>query len=158
MLMRCKFPTSDDSSEISGGREFFLPTTIDASTFRFLDARSKGSPAIYASNPTPPKVAETRLRRLPNLPDDATGEGVPLAPCLRRLADLKGMDCHFYQTRDNCRTIFNASPAILCIIQLNGLRCREVNKAYEHQHDGRYGLATFNRRRQFFVCVEWIRS
>ncbi len=131
--MRCKFPTSDDSSEISGGREFFLPTTIDDSTFQSLDARSKGSPAIYPSNPTPPKVAETRLRRLPNLPDDATGEGVLLAPCLRRLADLKGMDCHFYQTRDNCRTIFNASPAILCIIQLNGLRCREVNKAYEQR-------------------------
>jgi PAS domain S-box-containing protein len=98
-----------------------------------LDARSKRSPAIYLTNPAPSKVARTRLGRLPNLPDDAPGERFPLASCLRRLADLKGMDCDFYQTRDNFRTIFNASPAMLCIIQLNGLRCREVNKAYEQR-------------------------
>jgi PAS domain S-box-containing protein len=131
--MRCKFPISRDSSEISGGREFFLPTTIDDSTFRSLDARSKRSPAVYLTNLTPSKAARTRLRRLSNLPDDATGEGILLASCLRRLADLKGMDCDLYQTQDNFRTIFNASPAILCIIQLNDLRCREVNKAYERR-------------------------
>ena len=133
MLMRCKFPISDDSSEISGGREFFLPTRIDDRTFRSLDARSKRSPGIYLTNPAPSKATRTRLRRLPSLPDDATGKGVPLGSGLRKLADLQGMDCHFYQTRDNCRTIFNASPAILCIIQLNGLRCCEVNKAYEQR-------------------------
>jgi PAS domain S-box-containing protein len=40
-----------------------------------------------------------------------------------------------HQTRDNFATIFHASPAILCIIQLNGLRYCEINKAYE-QHTG----------------------
>jgi PAS domain S-box-containing protein len=133
MLMRCKFPMSNDSSEISGEREFFLPTTIDDSTFQSLDARSKRSPAIYLTNPAPSTIAKTRLRRLPNLPQDATREGIPFASCLRRSADLKATDCHCYQTRDNFRTIFNASPAILCIIQLNGLQCREQNKAYEQR-------------------------
>ena len=35
------------------------------------------------------------------------------------------------QNRRCFATVFNASPAILCIIQLDGLRYREINRAYE---------------------------
>jgi PAS domain S-box-containing protein len=35
------------------------------------------------------------------------------------------------QARENFSTILNASPALHCIIDLNGLRYREINKSYE---------------------------
>jgi PAS domain S-box-containing protein len=45
--------------------------------------------------------------------------------------DAQEMDHHLHQARENFATIFHASPAILCIIQLNSLRCCDVNRAYE---------------------------
>jgi PAS domain S-box-containing protein len=47
--------------------------------------------------------------------------------------DEKETDHDLHQARDNFATIFHASPSILCIIQLNGLRYREVNKVYEQR-------------------------
>ena len=43
----------------------------------------------------------------------------------------KEMDSDLFGARKNFTTIFHASPAILCIIQLNGLRYCEINRAYE---------------------------
>ena len=45
--------------------------------------------------------------------------------------DAHEMDHHLHQARENFATIFHASPAILCIIQLNSLRYCDVNRAYE---------------------------
>ncbi len=45
--------------------------------------------------------------------------------------DAKEMDHDLHQARENFTTIFQASPAILCIIQLNSLRYSDVNHAYE---------------------------
>jgi PAS domain S-box-containing protein len=90
-------------------------------------------PAIYLTNPAPWKAARTRIPRPPNLPDNGAGEGVAFASRLGKAADSKEMDRDFHQPRDNFGTIFNASPSILCIIQLNGLRYRAVNNAYEQR-------------------------
>jgi PAS domain S-box-containing protein len=45
--------------------------------------------------------------------------------------DLEEMDHDLHQARENFATIFQASPAILCIIQLNSLRYCDINHAYE---------------------------
>jgi PAS domain S-box-containing protein len=45
--------------------------------------------------------------------------------------DLGEMDHDLHQARENFATIFHASPAILCIIQLDGLRYCDINHAYE---------------------------
>lgn len=45
--------------------------------------------------------------------------------------DVEEMDHDLHQARENFARIFQASPAILCIIQLNGLRYRDINHAYE---------------------------
>ena len=45
------------------------------------------------------------------------------------------MDRKLHQARENFATIFQASPAILCIVQLSTLRYCEVNRAYE-RHTG----------------------
>jgi PAS domain S-box-containing protein len=47
------------------------------------------------------------------------------------MTDVEETDRAFLQDRDNFATIFHASPAILCIIQLNGLRYCQINNAYE---------------------------
>ena len=45
--------------------------------------------------------------------------------------DVEEMDHELHQARENFSRIFEASPAILCIIQLDGLRYCDVNHAYE---------------------------
>ena len=47
--------------------------------------------------------------------------------------DVEEMDHDLHQARENFARIFQASPAILCIIQLDGLRYRDVNHAYEQR-------------------------
>jgi PAS domain S-box-containing protein len=103
--MHRRLPISNDSSEIGGGRELIHPAKINVSIFRSLDNLPKRSPAMYVISGAPGKIART------------TG--------------VEEMDRDLHQARDNFATIFNASPAMLCIIQLNGLQYREINKAYE---------------------------
>jgi PAS domain S-box-containing protein len=43
------------------------------------------------------------------------------------------MDRDLLHARENFATLFQGSPAILCIIQLNGLRYCEINEAYEQR-------------------------
>ena len=45
--------------------------------------------------------------------------------------DVEEMDHELHLARENFARIFQASPAILCIIQLDGLRYRDINHAYE---------------------------
>ena len=45
--------------------------------------------------------------------------------------DVEEMDRELFEARKNFATMFQASPAIHCIIQLNGLRYCEINRAYE---------------------------
>jgi PAS domain S-box-containing protein len=47
--------------------------------------------------------------------------------------DLEEMGPNLHQTRNNFEAIFNASPEMLCIIELNGLRYLEINKAYQRR-------------------------
>jgi PAS domain S-box-containing protein len=65
-----------------------------------------------------------------NLPDHGTRRSI--SPVSR---DVEEMDRNLHQVRNNFAAIFNASPEMLCIIQLNGLHYLEINKAYE-QHTG----------------------
>ena len=103
--MRHQLPTSNDSSEIGGGRELIHPAKINDSIFRSLDDLPKRSPARYVINGSPGKIA-------------------------RRMS-VEEADRDLHQARANFATIFNASPVMLCIIELNGLQYREINKAYE---------------------------
>jgi PAS domain S-box-containing protein len=105
--MRRQQPVSNNSSEIRGGRELIHSAEVDDSIFRSLGNLPKRSPAMYLMGATPGKFART------------TG--------------VEEMDRDLHQARDNFATIFNSSPAILCIIQLNGLEYREINKAYEQR-------------------------
>ena len=45
--------------------------------------------------------------------------------------DAQEMDHDLHQARENFARIFQASPAILCILQLEGLRYCDINHAYE---------------------------
>jgi PAS domain S-box-containing protein len=47
--------------------------------------------------------------------------------------DVENLARDLHQARENFTTIFHASPAILCIIQLNSLRYCEINKSYERR-------------------------
>jgi len=50
---------------------------------------------------------------------------------IARTTGVGEMDRDLHQARDNFAAIFNTSPAMLSVIQLNGLQYREINKAYE---------------------------
>lgn len=50
---------------------------------------------------------------------------------MRATTDIEEMDRELFEARKNFATMFQASPAIHCIIQLNGLRYCEINRAYE---------------------------
>jgi hypothetical protein len=101
--MHRQLPISNDSSEIGGGRELIHPAKINDSIFRSLDNLPKRSPGMYVISGAPGKIART--------------------------IGVEETDRDLHQARDNFATIFNASPAMLCIIQLNGLQYREINKA-----------------------------
>lgn len=107
--MRYESRTSNGSSKVSNDHERINPANVDESIFRSLDGLPKQSPGMY-------------------LIDAARGK-------LTRTAGAEEGGRDLQQARDNFATLFNSSPAILCIIQLNGFRCREINKAYE-QHTG----------------------
>jgi len=87
---------------------------------------------MYLINPAPSSVAKTRTPRFLGVPDDAAEERLALVPGTRRVRDAKQeVNRDLLQARHNFSTIFHASPAILCIIQLSGLRYVEINRAYE---------------------------
>ena len=68
---------------------------------------------------------------LPPPPNRQTEKRMTLVSRLSAMKDVEEMDRDVRQDRDNFATIFHASPAILCIIRLGGLRYCEINEAYE---------------------------
>jgi PAS domain S-box-containing protein len=104
--MRRQRAISNDLSEING-RELIPPAEIGGGIFRSPDNPLQRSSAMYLISGAPRKIA-------------------------RRTA-VEGMDRDLHQARDNFATIFNASPAMLCILRLNGLQYLEINRAYEER-------------------------
>jgi PAS domain S-box-containing protein len=84
-------------------------------------------------NPAPWKIGRTGPQRSYNFPGDGAGKQIALVSRLKAMADVEEMNHDLHQARENFTTIFHASPAILCIIQLNRLRYREINKVYEQR-------------------------
>jgi PAS domain S-box-containing protein len=112
--MRCQLSITKDPPEIS--RE------------------PKRSPVMYLISPAPREITRTMSLGPRNLRDDILGKR--MAPVSREsaLTNLQEeVDRELGQAQDNFATVFHSSPAILCIIQLNGLRYREINKAYEQR-------------------------
>jgi PAS domain S-box-containing protein len=129
--MRYQIPASEDSTKNSGARGPNHPAKMADSIFKSLDDLPKRAPAMYLVNPAPWNIARTRPQWPHFFMDDATGERIPFDSHMNAAIDAEEADHELHQARDNFAAIFNASPAIICIIQLNGLQCREINKAYE---------------------------
>ena len=129
--MHCQTLASKDSTQNSGPREQNRPAKMADDIFNSLDDLPKRSPAMYLINP----AAWNNARTGPQWPhfflDHETGERIPVDSRMSPAIDAKETDRDLNQARDNFATIFNASPAIICILQLNGLEYREINKAYE---------------------------
>jgi PAS domain S-box-containing protein len=133
--MSYQLPISRDPSGASGACELTLPANIDGRGFRPFDGPPKRPSAMYLIPPSPRQIASATQWGVHNLRD---GLGRRIDPISRESALtslLEEVDSELSQAQDNFAAVFHASPAILCVIQLNGLRYREVNKAYE-QHTG----------------------
>jgi PAS domain S-box-containing protein len=129
--MHCQMPASEDSTKNSGARGPNHPAKIADRIFKSLDDLPKRSPAMYLVNRAPWNITRARPEWPHFLLDDDTGEQIPFDSHMNAAIDAEEADRELRQARDNFAAIFNASPAIICIIQLNGLQCREINKAYE---------------------------
>jgi PAS domain S-box-containing protein len=133
--MRCQLPISKDQSAISGVCSPAYPTKLDDRIFRSADDLPKRQPAaLFLAKPVPWKIARTTPEGPRNLRDDVLGKRIAFVSRESALTNLEEeVDRELRQAQDNFATVFNASPAILCVIQLNGLRYREINKAYEQR-------------------------
>jgi PAS domain S-box-containing protein len=124
--MRCQLPISQRLPEVSAKRGDRI--------FRSVDDLPKWSTSMYLINPSLRKVVRMAPRGSNNLRDDILGRR--FAPVSREsaLANLEEeVDRELRQAQNNFATVFHANPAILCIIQLNDLSYREINKAYEQR-------------------------
>ena len=89
---------------------------------------------MYLINPTPLKIGSAWRRRISDLPDISQEKRIPVASSVSAMTYAEAeVDRKLHQAHDNFATIFQASPAILCIIQLSTLRYCEVNRAYEQR-------------------------
>jgi PAS domain S-box-containing protein len=118
--MRCLLPISDNSPKFRNLRELVHSTSAGEDMPCFHKDQSIRSP-------------ETKLHRLHDLLSYGTGQRLALVSRMSTLRDVKEMGRDLHHAQDNFATIFQASPAILCIIQLNHLRYREINKVYEQR-------------------------
>jgi len=67
-----------------------------------------------------------------SLKDDVQAKRMAFVSRESALTNLEEeVDRELSEAQGNFATVFNASPAILCIIQLDGLRYREINRGYE---------------------------
>jgi PAS domain S-box-containing protein len=133
--MRCQLPVSQDLSEISDACELAYPTKIDDSVFRSVGDSTKRRPvAAHLTNPRPWKIARTTPQGFRILREGAMGKRIALVSRESVLANMEEeVDRELLQAQGNFATLFYASPAIVCIIQLAGLIYREINKAYEQR-------------------------
>jgi PAS domain S-box-containing protein len=126
--MRCLLPISDNSPKLSN------PCELDHSiSTGFRENQSIRFPKMVWANPIPWNAAKTRPHRLHDLPNYGTGQRIALVSRVSAVRDVEEVDHDLHQARDNFATIFHASPAILCIIQLDRFRYREINKVYEQR-------------------------
>jgi len=89
---------------------------------------------MYLINPTPQKIVRMAPWGPHNLRDDILGKRFAPVSCESALTNLnEEVDRELRLAQDNFAAVFHASPAILCIIQLDGLRYREINRAYEQR-------------------------
>jgi PAS domain S-box-containing protein len=129
--MHCQILASKDSTQNSGTREQNRPAKMADDIFKSLDDLPKRSPAMYLINPAAWNIARTNPQWPHFFLGHETGERIPVDSRMSPAIDAKETDRDLNQARDNFATIFDASPAIICILQLNGLQYREINKAYE---------------------------
>ena len=124
--MRCRLPKSTNPLEFTGRAESELLQPIDevvVNSLKHLYSRASG----------PWNSAKAPAQRLCLLPNARMEERIALISRLGTVTDVEEVDRDLHQARDNFTTIFHSSPAILCIIQLNGLRYCEINKIYEQR-------------------------
>src|ERR1700678_2110932 len=69
----------------------------------------------------------------PKLRDDGIAKRFALVSSANETTQVSEMDRKLLQVQANFATLFHASPAILCIIQLEVLRYREINQVYERR-------------------------
>jgi PAS domain S-box-containing protein len=120
VLMSCQLPMSDNSPECCDSFDPLHPFQ-EAGISDPPEDRPGRSRATYWIDPL--KIRRTTSRWAYAFPCGGTQK--------RTATDMKETDRDLLQARDNFAAIFHASPAILCIIQLNGLRYCEINEAYE---------------------------
>jgi PAS domain S-box-containing protein len=135
VLMRCQLPVSKDLPEISDACELAYSTKIDDSVFRSVgDPPKRGAAAMHPTSPRTRKIARGTPQELRILREGAVGKRITLVSRASVLTNMEEeVDRELLQAQDNFATLFHASPAILCIIQLDGLLYREINKAYEQR-------------------------
>jgi PAS domain S-box-containing protein len=133
--MSFRSPQSNSSSVIKDGCEPIPPANVDGRIFGSFGDLPKRSSAMYLIKPTPWQNARGRPSEPPNLTSDGSGARIPTVSRFSAMLNEEEMERDLHQARENFATIFHASPAILCIIRLNGLEYLEINKAYE-QHTG----------------------
>src|SRR5271168_30730 len=127
--MRYQLPMSDNSSKFGKSSAPIHPLISGA-----IQGRAGLPPAMYVINQPPWKAGRTSAQGARNLRDDVLGKRIALISRESALRNLEEeVDRELHQAKDNFATIFQTSPAILCILQLDGLRYREVNKTYEQR-------------------------
>jgi PAS domain S-box-containing protein len=119
----------------SGAFEPNDPAEVDAGIFGSVQNLLKPFLAVYPINSPPRRRARARHLEPRNLPLAGMGPRIPLVSRFSAMMDEEEMERDLHQARENFTTIFQASPAILCILRLNGLQYLEINKAYE-EHTG----------------------
>jgi PAS domain S-box-containing protein len=134
VLMRCQHPISRDPSETIDACELAYPSKMDDRIFSSLGDLPKQPRAMYLIKPGPREIPRTTSSGALTLRDNILGRRIPPVSRESALRNLhEDVDRELHQAQDNFATVFHASPAILCIIQLDGLRYREVNKTYEQR-------------------------
>jgi PAS domain S-box-containing protein len=131
--MHFRLPPSNHSTVTNVACEPIHSAKVGGRIFGSVNDLPKRSAAMYLINQAPWHVARGRLRKPRDLTVDGTGAPIPLVSRFSSILDEKEADRALHQAQDNFATIFNTSPAILCIIRLNGLEYLEINKAYEQR-------------------------
>lgn len=131
--MRCRSPISINPSEVIHQCELLQPTTINEIVANSLNKVSNRASIMSGTNLVPWNSAKVSPRHLCNPSNVSLEERFTLGSRASTMRDVEEVDRDLHQARDNFATIFHASPSILCIIQLNGLRYREINKIYEQR-------------------------
>ena len=131
MLMRCRLPTSNNPSEFTGQCELLHPIEeIVANPQKYV---SNPASVMYGTNLIPWISSKKTCQQFFNVRHANGGEGISRVSGMSLVTNIDEVGRDLHRARSNFAAIFHASPIILCIIQLKGLRYCEVNKAYEQR-------------------------